>query len=82
VFSLFKRETTTGLFVEKLNAIYQKYNIKVHKTQPYLHIYILNQNTGTLLAFFFRKSKFNQENFVLKPEVQNLNKKLKKRAGK
>jgi hypothetical protein len=52
VFSLFERETTTGLFVGKLNAIYQKYNIKVHKTQPYLQIYILNQNTGTLLAFF------------------------------
>jgi hypothetical protein len=52
VFSLFERETTTGLFVGKLNAIYQKYNIKVHKTQPYLQIYTLNQNTGTLLAFF------------------------------
>jgi hypothetical protein len=82
VFSLFECETTTGLFVGKLNAIYQKYTIKVHKTQRYLQIYILNQNTGTLLGFSCRKSKFNHENFVLKPEVQNLNKKLKNRAGK
>jgi hypothetical protein len=76
VFSLFERETTTGLFVGKLNAIYQKYNIKVHKTQPYLQIYIPNQNTGS--HFSVKISKFNQENVVLKPEVQNLNKKWRK----
>ena len=81
VFSFFPTQAAAN-FVRKngkLNAIYQKYNIKVSETQPYVQGNILNRNALICPALIYRNNQVLSTTFCVRTKVHyKVNKKLKK----